>query len=112
MGRKVPLHGRLALQRVAKALGLGDVLDVFTDPHAERLVRAKSVSAPPPQTIGPRETVRLRYELSFSPKLAATRDDGTRKRVRPYVDLYYVWEGRPYHTDAWLPRVAVTASGQ
>ena len=88
------------------------MLDVFTDPHAVRLVMAKRVSAPPPQSIGPGKTVRLRYELSFSPKLAATRDDGTRKRVRPYVDLYYVWEGRPYHTDAWVPRVAVTAPGQ
>ena len=75
-------------------------------------VRAKLVSAEPPDRIGPGETIRLEYEITFSPELARTRDDGKRERVRPYADLYYVWEGRPYHTDAWLPRVAVKGNDE
>jgi hypothetical protein len=82
-------------------------MDVNTDPDATRGVQASLVSQPPPREIGPGHTIRLDYEITFSPELARTRDDGKRERVRPFVDLYYVWDGRPYHTDAWLPRVAV-----
>lgn len=83
------------------------VLTVLTDSRAERLVRARLVGARPPGTIHPGQTVRLDYEATFSPHLAALNDDSTRRRVRPYADLYFVCEGRPYHADAWLPRVAV-----
>jgi hypothetical protein len=82
-------------------------LRVHTDPGAKRLVQAELTGQPPPTEIGPGETVRLEYQVRFSPELTQPRDDGRRERVRPYVDLYYVWDGRPYHTDAWLPRVVV-----
>jgi hypothetical protein len=85
----------------------GGVLSVLTDPAAERLVKATLQPARVPRTIGPGQTVRLRCEVVFSEKAAGKRDDGNRKRVRPYADLYYVWQGRPYHTDAWMPRVTV-----
>jgi hypothetical protein len=84
------------------------VLEVFTDPTAERLVRATLLEPPPPTQVGPGEAVRLRYEVIFAPAAASRRDDGKRERVRPYVDLYCVWEGRPYHFDAWLPRLTAT----
>jgi len=86
------------------------VLDVFTDPTAERVVQAEPLGPRPPATIGPGETVRLEYRVTFSQKLAGTRDDGRRERLRPYADLYYLWRGRPYHTDAWLPRVTARAT--
>ncbi len=83
------------------------VLDVFTDSSATRKVRARRTGPELPATIAPGETVRTRYEVTFSPELARLRDDGKRERIRPYADLYFVWNRRPYHTDAWLPRVAV-----
>jgi len=88
------------------------VLDVFTDRYARRAVRAKVVGQRPPRTIYPGQTVRLEYEVIFADELAQREDNGRRKRVRPYVDLYYVWQGRPYHTDAWLPRVTARRSRQ
>jgi hypothetical protein len=81
------------------------VLDVFTGLKAERLVRATLLGPEPPKTIGPGQTLRLQYEVTFSERLCAPREDGKRERVRPLCDLYYLWRGRPYHTDAWLPRV-------
>lgn len=83
------------------------VLHVFTAARAQRLVKARLLGPPPPRTVGPGETVRLQYEIRFSERLVPRAADGRRQRVRPYVDLYYLWDGRPYHTDAWLPRVAV-----
>jgi len=72
-----------------------------------RSAQANVAAGPPPTEPAPSDTLRLEYEVTFSPELANTRDDGKRERVRPYVDCYFVWRGRPYHTDAWLPRVAV-----
>ena len=86
------------------------VLDLFTCADARREVMAQMADARPPRTIAPGQTIRMDYELTFARSLARTRDDGKRERVRPYLDLYYVWWGRPYHTDAWLPRVAVRGS--
>lgn len=90
----------------------GGVLDVFTDEKADRAVKAKLIGRSPPRLVGPGETVRLRYEIVFDEGLARLGKDGRRKRVRPLCDLYFVWNGRPYHTDAWLPRVAVVAEAQ
>ncbi|NOY81010.1 MAG: hypothetical protein GXP31_08395 [Kiritimatiellaeota bacterium] len=72
-------------------------------------IRAERLGPPPPDMVGPGQKVRLTYRIVFSPDLAGHTDRGWRKRVRPYVDLWYVWRGRPYHTDAWLPRVVVRA---
>jgi len=83
------------------------VLDVFTDEKADRGVKAKLIGRSAPRTIGAGETVRLRYEIVFDEKLAGLGEDGRRKRIRPVCDVYFVWAGRPYHADAWLPRVAV-----
>lgn len=83
------------------------ILHMNVDPRAGREVQAKLVGPKPPRTIGPGETVRLEYEITFAESLARTSDVGKRYRVRPYADIYFVWEGRPYHSDAWLPRVAV-----
>ncbi len=82
-------------------------LRVKADPAAKHQVEAKLVGQPPPDRLGAGETVRLEYEITFSPELARKNDRGWRHRVRPYADLYFVWDGRPYHTDAWLPRVVV-----
>lgn len=89
----------------------GGVLNVFTDAGAARAVRARVVDGAVPATIGPGETVRLRLEVVFEEKLAALGDGGGPRRIRPYADLFYVWNGRPYHTDAWLPRVLVRKGG-
>ena len=83
------------------------VLDVLTDAGAKRNVRATLVRGAAPEAINPGQTVLLDYEVSFAAEMARLRDDGKRERFRPYVDLYCVWQGRPYHMDAWLPRVAV-----
>lgn len=82
-------------------------LHIKGDPSTEHLVKSRPVGKIPPDVIEPGETVRLEYEVIFSPELDTTERGDMRKRVRPLVDLYYVWEGRPYHTDAWLPRVVV-----
>lgn len=81
-------------------------LHTTADPNQTHLVRAKLVSSAPPTTIKPGETVKLEYEIVFDPSLDST-NGGVQKRVRPIANLYYVWEGRPYHADAWLPRVMV-----
>ncbi len=76
-------------------------------PVDEHLVRAKVVGASGPEEVKPGQTVTLTYDITFDGNL--DQREGSRKRVRPICDLYYVWEGRPYHTDAWLPRVVVDA---
>lgn len=84
-------------------------LTMTLNPDAPHRVTARPLGTQPPTTLGPGQKLRLRFEITFSPELATPRADGRRQRVRPYADLWYVWKGRPYHTDAWLPRVAVAA---
>lgn len=76
-------------------------------PVDEHLVKSKLIGSAPPETVKPGESVTLTYDVTFDPAL--DQREGSRKRVRPICDLYYVWDGRPYHTDAWLPRVVVDA---
>lgn len=82
-------------------------LHTHVQPSEEHLVRAKLTGEAPPETIEPGQTVTLEYEVTYDPALDTIVRGGMRKRIRAYCDLYYVWEGRPYHTDAWLPRVVV-----
>lgn len=70
-------------------------------------VKTRLTSDPPPDRLAPGEGVELQYEVVFDESLAAPDRNGWKTRVRPYADVYYVWKGRPYHTDAWLPRVSV-----
>ena len=70
-------------------------------------VKATLTSEPPPKELAPGEGVKLEYEILFDESLVTPDRNGWKTRVRPYADVYYVWEGRPYHTDAWLPRVSV-----
>jgi len=83
------------------------VLDVFTDtsPDAHK-VKAKLLDYAP-GVAWPGKTLSLEYEITFSPELAKPLGNGVKQRVRPLVDLYFVWGDRPYHVDAWLPRVQV-----
>lgn len=75
-------------------------------PADEHYVKARLIGAAP-KSVQPGETVTLTYEVRFDNELARQDDGGNRKRVRPICDLFYIWEGRPYHTDAYLPRVTV-----
>ncbi len=77
------------------------------EPSEDHLVKTRLVGDEPPKELAPGASVELQYELVFSPELAKRESNGVKKRIRPYADVYYVWEGRPYHTDAWLPRVSV-----
>ncbi|MCC6484027.1 MAG: hypothetical protein IT209_04190 [Armatimonadetes bacterium] len=81
-------------------------LHTTANPDERHLVQATLISPKPPTTVQPGQTVTLEYEVTFDPSLDAA-PDGVQKRVRPIANLYYVWDGRPYHTDAWLPRVMV-----
>jgi len=76
-------------------------------PSTAHRVRARPVGAPPPKQIQPGQKIETTWEITFSKELAGTTSRGWRKRIRPYADAWFVWNGRPYHTDAWLPRVVV-----
>lgn len=81
------------------------ILTVLEQPGSDPLVSAKLLNTRVPRTVQPGQTLRLEYEVTFSKRLAEPTDRGWLQRVRPYAEVWFVLGGRPWHTDAWLPRV-------
>lgn len=76
----------------------------------QRRIRVTRTSPEPPKSLLPGESVTLTYELVFPSSVNWEEALGWKKRMRPYADVYYRWDGRIYHTDAWLPRVTVKSN--
>lgn len=81
-------------------------------PSDEHLVKSKLLSGDLPTEVAPGQTVTMEWEIVFDASLDSKDGGGHRKRIRPIADMWYLRHGRPYHTDAWLPRVVVTSQAQ
>ena len=79
--------------------------NVTSDDSPDRAVRSSELSAGPVPSIGiePGQTVIRTFE--FTVPLNRIGD-----RVRPIGELDYTWEGKPYYSDVWLPRLPVKAA--
>lgn len=54
-------------------------------------------------TIAPGKTITRRYVAVYPEELVGEKSYD----ARGFADAHYTWNARPYHTDAWMPRVSI-----
>lgn len=79
--------------------------NLTSDDNPDRAVRGKDVSREPVRSIEPGQTVAREFE--FTVPLNRIGD-----AVRPIGELDFKWEGKPYYSDVWLPRLPVQAAAR
>ncbi len=68
-----------------------------------RTVQYRFVSGDETTTIAPGQTLTRRYTALYPIGLIGAESHP----ARGFADAHYTWKGRPYHTDAWMPRVDI-----
>jgi hypothetical protein len=78
-------------------------MDMIGRDDPAKQVKYRFVGGDDVPTVMPGETITRRYTAKYPSGLI----DADPYRARGFADAHYTWEGRPYHTDAWMPKVAI-----
>lgn len=79
------------------------------DEFAEK-IRFRNLDGDSVTTLAPGQSITRRFVAIYPESLVGLEDRGRPRPVRGYADAHYTWEGRPYHSDAWMPNVVVIRS--
>lgn len=82
-------------------------LEMIGRDDAAAKIRFEQLDGDQATIVAPGQTIMRRYRATYPEELVGLEDRGRPRRVRGYADAHYTWEGRPYHTDAWMPNVVV-----
>lgn len=78
-------------------------MDMIGRDEPAKKVKFRYIGGDDVTTIAPGQTITRRYIVVYPEELIGADP----YRARGFADAYYTWNGRLYHTDAWLPKLPI-----
>lgn len=78
-------------------------MDMIGRDDPAKKVRYKLTGGDEATTIAPGQTLKRTYTAVYPKDLAGADSH----RARGFADAHFSWKGRPWHTDAWMPRAEI-----